>query len=77
MHTVQIQFVPLKIVPYYQELEYTRPIEGNGIHTWVVGGRQFTVLATQVLHVENMKVCGASFVDAIKDGTSLTPMCSY
>lgn len=50
---------------------------GNGPHAQASGTRDITVLALHTQHVENMKTCGASFVNAIEDGDSLAPKCEY
>jgi hypothetical protein len=34
-------------------------------------------MSIKTTHTENMKTCGASFVDAIQNGNSLKPNCDY
>lgn len=78
MHSITFTVTPLEIVPYMESLMYERPIGDNGeAHASISAGSSITIMNFETTHVENMKVCGASFVDAIMDGDSLMPACEY
>lgn len=81
-HTIIFHVVPLKLVPYNQALDYTRPAAkgSNGeAHVYLSGYREITILDVQTEHLENMKTCTASIVDTISkmDSANLIPKCAY
>jgi hypothetical protein len=69
-HEVDFKFTPLRIAPYTQDIMFTRPVEMEngdsvGAHTYLGGTREIVLFDVVTTHIENMKVCGASFWDAI------------
>ena len=50
---------------------------GAGTHAYVDGASTIDFLDFYVTHTENMKTCGASFVNTLLNGGSLMPVCSY
>ncbi len=79
-HTMIVHIVPLKIVPYDQQVDYTRPGSHNGQQdTFLTGVRDIEFLDIQTEHIENMKTCTASLVDTITNHNTdyLRPACTY
>ena len=57
------------LYPYIQEVWWTVPYrkEEEKFHVGLKGWREFTAGAVQVYYVENMKVCGESIVNQVRD----------
>ena len=77
MHTWTFTLIPFSITPYAQDVEYTRPIAGDGVHVDLIGERNVVLMNFYTTHTENAKVCGASLLDVVLDGDSAMPTCGY
>lgn len=81
-HTMVFHIIPLRMVPYNQAIDYTRPADSksNGeTHAYVNGYKEITIGDVQTEHFENMKTCTASLYDTIAKTNSdyLLPKCAY
>ena len=79
-HTFIFHVVPLRMVPYNQAIDYTRPANNDGkSNTYASGYREITIGDVQTEHFENMKTCTASLVDTITkmNSDNLVPKCAY
>jgi hypothetical protein len=76
-----LSFTPLSIEPFSKTLSIERPLadedDSHDAHATITAWEKITVLNFKTSHIENMKVCHSSFVDAIMNGDSLKPVCEY
>lgn len=77
-HTYTFKLTPLRVMPYAHQLTYNRPASSNGMFdAFFSGSRDITMLEVKTKHIENVKTCGASFVDGAKDSNKMNPSCEY
>lgn len=71
--------IPLEVTPYTQTVNWMRPEAKNGQSVNAFGGRTLTLAKFTTTYTENVKTCGASFVDAAvaMDASTLAPTCAY
>lgn len=79
-HVITFHIVPLKLVPYNQNVDYDRPSDHDGnTHSYLSGFREIQFLDIQTEHKENMKTCTASLYDSLANTNTdyLLPKCTY
>ena len=79
MHKFEFTFIPFNIVPYNQDVDWNRPESKQKVVVNGYGSRQVTLLKAYTTITENIKTCGASFVDTVTNANTeyLKPTCAY